>query len=1384
MILSNVNIGTGPSSGDGDPLRNAFTTINNNFQKITNNVNALTNSVTTVAGRTGNIVLTVNDVIGAASVAYVNSQLGNAGSYSNVNVTAFLPGYSGNIAAVITANTAMKGYVDASIAGLVDSAPGTLDTLNELADALGNDPNLSVTLTNTINSANTNMKAYVDGQITAANTLAYSNVNTLSYLTTYSYATQNYVNLANTSLKNYVDGQITAANTFSNYGNAQVATYLASYGGNVAVGNIIFDDLSVQTTAYTGTQWRSNLSSNVTVKPSWLSYVPGGKNQEGTQYGFDASGMFFRGNADNDFAYPIQTNLHFHEQDVLEVIATIYFGATNNDHGLSIFSADARPIWRGSTDTTRIAFQYSAGIPLLYGQTTANTAPGSPVLSTGNYYTIKFKYDPSNTVIVETFSGNTATGSPIDTRSLSEVLPAGDYRLGFDADNDAAGVKSYWTNLTVRTLTNTVVNDLDIQGQVTGNLIPQSNVTQSLGNVTHQWKDLWVSNNTIYINSIPLSIDNGGNLLINGAPVSVGTATGITSNDDIFITNSIGGANVADIRIESADDIILQAKDRLPGFSSEGGDINIYAGDGADDDGAVGSGNAGDIQIFAGNGGAAGTYDSGGSGGFVSIRGGVGGAASATYNADNGGDVTITAGDAGDNDGDTSRGNFGGDIRLQAGATTLEDENGGSINLTTAAGGVGNAQSGEVRITIPATGAFLGGEWVFSGTGRTLSTPQNAEIFGAGAGNLTIGSAGNTFIRSVNYSTLTPYTWQFSDVGTLSLPGNIVNGNSGINFVASSSGDGNGFSTIELRPDDVNTSMDNYLIIDPTSPNHIHIRAGGAQDNSQAELYLGGENSYFVVNDGLNPLVAISANSYVWEYNTNGTITFPDSTVQTTAWTGNVANLTNGTETVSLDQYGILYLPEASAIYAKPDNSLELRVTATGNVSHKVEQVVRDGSEAVLSLTQLDQTEFTIWTNSLSYQWTFSNTGTLTFPDSTVQSTAWTGFANIVNTGSNIKVSVQNSETVTYTAGADYTNLSEITGGLIFFYSPTVPFLATLQALNGTETFQYTSYGPTYTTTLTSPFTFNAGLSRWEASAVNTGGSYVDSIILTAQSEKNWNFTPAGNLVFPDSTVQTTAFSNSAVSTYLSNYDGSITFTASPAIISGVGIISTLTANVSGNVNAGNVNANNSVRLGTGNARVTSNNTSLYLIPDTSADALAGVTIGGNGYLLGPNNARNITLNYNGVGGAVGLQGNVTVGTAATSILTVNGNVTANNISATGNILSSGVTGKIGYSAGGYAIQSGNSSGITLNSISGNIQLDTVNIAMNTTHTVALTNNKLDANDIILVQGQDSSALDLHIGSYYLTTNTAIIYLRNISGSSIGPIAPMLKFIIVKAPSS
>ena len=51
---------------------------------------------------------------------------------------------------VLEADPTTKTYVDTHVAGLVDSAPGVLNTLDELAAALGDDENFATTITNSI----------------------------------------------------------------------------------------------------------------------------------------------------------------------------------------------------------------------------------------------------------------------------------------------------------------------------------------------------------------------------------------------------------------------------------------------------------------------------------------------------------------------------------------------------------------------------------------------------------------------------------------------------------------------------------------------------------------------------------------------------------------------------------------------------------------------------------------------------------------------------------------------------------------------------------------------------------------------------------------------------------------------------------------------------------------------------------------------------------------------------------------------------------------------------------------------------------------------------------------------------------------------------------
>lgn len=78
MAQQEIDVGSIPGDGTGDPLRNAFTKINENFTELYSGnvqVTAANVLVNSVAGRIGNVVLTVNDIAQAASKSYVDSAI-------------------------------------------------------------------------------------------------------------------------------------------------------------------------------------------------------------------------------------------------------------------------------------------------------------------------------------------------------------------------------------------------------------------------------------------------------------------------------------------------------------------------------------------------------------------------------------------------------------------------------------------------------------------------------------------------------------------------------------------------------------------------------------------------------------------------------------------------------------------------------------------------------------------------------------------------------------------------------------------------------------------------------------------------------------------------------------------------------------------------------------------------------------------------------------------------------------------------------------------------------------------------------------------------------------------------------------------------------------
>ena len=142
---------------------------------------------------------------------------------------------------------------------------------------------------------------------------------------------------------------------------------------------------------------------------------------------------------------------------------------------------------------------------------------------------------------------------------------------------------------------------------------------------------------------------------------------------------------------------------------------------------------------------------------------------------------------------------------------------------------------------------------------RSLYVSSNTIFIGGTAlgvnntGNLTL----NGSIFSPDYNNIQNAPTDISDLTDTQglLGGGTANTGdvtfSGVKVIGAgtASGDGNGYSTLELVPDNNLYSNNQYIVVDPTQPNHIHLRAGGTQDASNAELYLGGERNYVRTRD-------------------------------------------------------------------------------------------------------------------------------------------------------------------------------------------------------------------------------------------------------------------------------------------------------------------------------------------------------------------------------------------------------------------------------------------------------------------------------------------------------------------------------------------------------
>jgi hypothetical protein len=361
-------------------------------------------------------------------------------------------------------------------------------------------------------------------------------------------------------------------------------------------------------------------------------------------------------------------------------------------------------------------------------------------------------------------------------------------------------------------------------------------------------------------------------------------------------------------------------------------------------------------------------------------------------------------------------------------------------------------------------------------------------------------------------------------------------------------GDGSGSDTIKLIPD-AGLGTDQYIVVDPTAgvPGHIHLRAGGTQDASTADLYLGGEITNVRVSDTTLDVVittneiGIDPAQNSWTFDNTGGLTFPDATTQTTAWTGTAADLVStttasittasnpnngpfgGMVSANLEGDGIVVFGPAGGT-SEPDqlsgvdltrlvggtitesgsglSSPILSVTSLGNKLYSIQV------EGVLAtVTGGEGIGLTITVDPLSEKiWTFGTDGSITFP----------GGASVKDLlGETLEESVLilgAGSTIAENQRAARIGLNGAVSGV------------SIGA--GTYDWSFTNDG-----SLTLP---NDGVvSAGGSGGLTLGGNFDVKIIADyTDNNRTWTFNGSnGSVTFPDSTVQETAWAGGRVVT-------------------------------------------------------------------------------------------------------------------------------------------------------------------------------------------------------------------------------------------------------------
>ena len=477
-------------------------------------------------------------------------------------------------ARITNAGAVTQSDIDTAISNLVDSSPATLDTLNELAAALGDDANFSTTITNSIatklaitdftSTANTWVGTKSTSDLSEGTNLYYTDVRALAA----------------------TDGQIVKfANMFAAEGNLPSATtyhgmfahvhgtgkgYFAHAGSWIK----LLDESSSTTTDLTeGTNlYYTDARVDARITNAGIVNNIGDLGDVNLTTPATNGQSLVWDNANSEFI----AGDSFSQSDFNTAFTAK--STTDLSEGTNLYYTDARTDARVTAKTVTIIsdlddeiFDRETADADLQTQINALTtysgfdtdfaAKSTTDLSEGTnlYYTdARVRSHITGTDLDMGSNNITTTGKMLYANMYASEgdLPSATTYHGMFAHVHGTG-KGYFahaggwkklldesssTTTDITEGTNLYYTDARVQtklGDVSGNIIPDTDVTYDLGSSTHKFKDLYLSGSTIHLGSIELS-DNGGDLEV--TPIAGGSTS--TFATTTYVTTAI--ANLVD----------------------------------------------------------------------------------------------------------------------------------------------------------------------------------------------------------------------------------------------------------------------------------------------------------------------------------------------------------------------------------------------------------------------------------------------------------------------------------------------------------------------------------------------------------------------------------------------------------------------------------------------------------------------------------------------------------------------------------------------------------------------------------------------------------------------------------------------------------------------